>query len=109
MRRQSKEQDAAGRATRGAAADALAEAKCDFNGQGPGAAAEDKRHLSPSLRSGGQTKWYVHSAFFCPGNSQAFDGRALWRDSRRDNTQRKIIIQSRVASRHTNPVPHRKN
>lgn len=59
MRRQSKERDAAGRATNAAADDALAEAKRDFNGQGPGAVAEDKHHLSQSPRSGGQTKWYV--------------------------------------------------
>lgn len=55
MRRQSKEQDAAGTASR-AAADALAEAKCDFGGQGAG---EDKHSPSPRSRSGGPTKWYV--------------------------------------------------
>eukprot|EP00752_Nemacystus_decipiens_P011224 g9974.t1 len=58
-RRQSKEQeDAAGGARdAAAAADALAEGKCDFNGQGPRATmAEDKHGSSPSRRSGGQTK-----------------------------------------------------
>lgn len=60
VRRQSKEQDAAGMAS-GAAADAPAEAKCDFNGLELGAAAEDKHHLSPSSHPGGQTKWYVRT------------------------------------------------
>lgn len=73
MRRQSKEQKAAGRASN-AAADALAEAKCDFSGDGLGAVAEDKHLLSPSSRSGGQTKWYVPC--ITPGNLPAVDGQS---------------------------------
>lgn len=58
VRRQSKDQDASERVST-AAAGAIAEAKCDFNGQGAEAVDEDKQYLSTSLRSGGQTKWYA--------------------------------------------------